>query len=345
MSLRQFLVFAGVLLSLAAIAGCNRSPAANVAASVNNRPITYTEIEKAYQSQFSAGTDRSSEDQVLIQKLEILRGLIENEIMLQRAEKAGLMAVDADVEAKLTELKSPYTQEEFNKKLEAQKMTMEDLKAQLRKNLSIEKLLNKEITSHIVITDADVTSFYNANKAGFNLAEPRVHMAQIMVTPTPDPDVRNLRGDKAQNEEEARKKVQMIEARLRQGEDFGMIAQSFSEDPNSAPNGGDLGYIPESALEKANMELRKMVMSLSPGQLSPIIRTQEGFRILKMISKEPSGQRQITDPRVQQAIRETLLNRKDQLLKAAYYEVARNEAKVANYLARNITDKASKSGK
>ncbi len=80
-----------------------------------------------------------------------------------------------------------------------------------------------------------------------------------------------------------------------------------------------------------------MVFTLQPGDTSPIIRTAEGLRILKVISKEPAGQRELNDPRVQQTIRETLVNRKDQMLKAAYYEVARNEAKVVNYLAMRIT--------
>jgi peptidyl-prolyl cis-trans isomerase SurA len=65
-------------------------------------------------------------------------------------------------------------------------------------------------------------------------------------------------------------------------------------------------------------------------------RTPEGYRILKVITREPAGQRVLDDPAVQQTIRETLLNRKDQLLKAAYYEVARDEAKVVNYLASSI---------
>ena len=68
----------------------------------------------------------------------------------------------------------------------------------------------------------------------------------------------------------------------------------------------------------------------------------EGYRILKVISREPAGQRDLTDPKVQQTIRETLVNRKDQLLKAAYYEVQRNAAKVENYLARSITENAAK---
>ena len=76
--------------------------------------------------------------------------------------------------------------------------------------------------------------------------------------------------------------------------------------------------------------------------VSPVIRTQEGYRILKVISKEPAGQRELNDPRVQQNIRETLLNRKDQLLKAAFYEVERNGAKVENFLARSIIERTGK---
>jgi peptidyl-prolyl cis-trans isomerase SurA len=72
------------------------------------------------------------------------------------------------------------------------------------------------------------------------------------------------------------------------------------------------------------------------------VRTQDGYRILKVITREPAGQRDLNDPRVQQNIRDTLLNRKDQLLKSAYYEVARNNAKIQNYLAQSIVDFAKK---
>jgi peptidyl-prolyl cis-trans isomerase SurA len=303
------------------------------------------ELEKTFQSQFTGSADSTSEDQMMIQKLELLRNLIDNEIMLQRAEKMGLMAVDADVDAKFNELKAPYTREEFEKQLQNRKMTAEDLKAQLRRDLSIQKLFNKEITSHIAISDADVSTFYNNNRSSFNLAEPQVHLAQIVVTPAPDQNARNLKSDKARNPDEARRKIQIIETRLHAGEDFGMLAQNYSEDPNTAPNGGDLGFVPQSAFEKTSIELRKVIMGMKPGEVSPVLPSADGFRILKMISKEPSGQRDLSDPRVQQTIRETLLNRKDQLLKAAYYEAARNEAKVVNYFARDIVDTAGKSPK
>ena len=339
---KRLLLLVVLALAILSLAACRRSPPANVAASVNSRVITNADLDKQYTTQYppDGASPETSEDLVAIQRVEVLRSLIDNEIMLQRAEKLGLMAVDADVEAKFNELKSPYTQEEFQKQLTDRKMTAEELKAQIRRDLSVQKLFNREITSRISITDKDVSDFYAANRDSFNLVEPQVHLAQIMVTPNPDPSVRNLKSDKAQNDEQARKKIQMLQTRLKNGEDFAMLAQNFSEDPESAPNGGDLGFIAETALEKANVELRKMVMQLQPGQASPVIRTAEGYRILKVISKEPAGQRDLNDPRVQQTIRETLLNRKDTLLKAAYYERARNEAKVINYFAAAILDKA-----
>ncbi|HTW67043.1 MAG TPA: peptidylprolyl isomerase [Bryobacteraceae bacterium] len=318
------------------LCGCRHAVPSNVAATVNGRVITYADVDKQYQAQFMSSSERPSDDQMMIQKLEVLRTLVDNEIMLQRAEKLGLMATDADVESRFAELKAPYTQEEFQKQLTARKMTVDDMKAQLKRDLSMTKLLNKEITSHISISDKDVTDFYNANKSSFNFPEPQVHLAQILVTPNPDPNVRNLKNDKAQNEEQARKKMDMIVARLKQGDDFVMLAQNFSEDPSSAPNGGDLGFVPASALEKANPELRAAIQNTPPGQITPVVKTTEGYRVFKIYSREPAGQRELTDPRVQQNIRETLINRKDQLLRAAYYEVARDDAKVVNYLAQSI---------
>ena len=340
--MRRILPPALIAATLLPLWSCKHAVPDNVAATVNGHNITYSELDKQFQAQFSSSTERSSDDQMMIQKLEVLRTLIDNEIMLQRAEKLGLMATDADVESKFAELKTPYTQEEFQKQLAARKMSVDDMKAQLKRDLSVTKLFNKEITSHISISDKDITDFYNSNKASFNFPEPQTHLAQIVVTSTPDSNVRNLRNDKAQNDDQARKKIDMLAARMHQGEDFGTLAQNFSEDSQSAPNGGDLGFVPDSAFDRANPEIKKAIQAASPGQVTPVVKTPEGYRIFKIYSKEPAGQRQLSDPRVYQNIRETLLNRKDQLLRAAYYEVARDEAKVANYFADSIAQTKDK---
>jgi len=339
--MKRTLVFLAAGFAALLPISCKRTPPANVAAEVNGHAISNAALDKAYQ-QNAQQPEGASQDQIMVQKLDVLGSLITNEIMMQKAEPLGLTAVDADVEAELTKMKAPYTKEEFEKTLGTRHMTLDDLRAQVRSKLTVEKLINKEITSHITITDADVTNFYSANKAGFNLAEPQIHMAQIMVTPFPDPSIRNLKNSKAQNDKDARSKIEDIAARLKRGEDFGMLAQNYSEDASSAPNGGDMGFVPESALEKAKPELRKLVVSLPPNGVSGIIHTQEGYRMLKVISKEPAGQRELNDPRVQQNIRDTLLNSKDQLLKAAYYETARNNAKIQNYLARSVVENAGK---
>ncbi len=333
-----------VTFALAAtLAGCKKTPPSNVAASVNGRFITHADLDKQYAIQFpQAGSPAAADDGVLINKLETLRAMIDQEIMMQRAEKQSLLAPEADVEAEFNKLKSPYTQEEFQKQLAAKKMTADDLKSDIRKKLSIEKVINKEITSKINITEKDIAEFYAANRPSFNLAEPTVHLAQILVTPNPEAEFRNLKNDKAQNDDQARKKILNIEQRLRNGEDFSMLAQNYSEDPGSASNGGDLGFVAESALSKASADLRKMISEMKPGQVSNVLKTGEGYRILKLLSREPAGQRELNDPRVQQTIRETLLNRKDQLLRGAYLEAIRNEAQVENYLARQTAQLAEK---
>jgi peptidyl-prolyl cis-trans isomerase SurA len=262
-----------------------------------------------------------------------LRTLIDNEIFLQRAEKEGLLASDADVDVKFNELKTPYTQEEFQKLLQQRKMGVTDLKAQIRRELSVQKLFNKEIGSHITITDKEVADFYNTNKASFNLPENKVHLAQILVTSAPEPTVNNLKNDKAQSDQQAQGKIKMIELRIRQGEDFGTLAQNYSEDQFAA-NGGDVGFVPESAL--SNPALRKLILEMTPGQVSQVIQTPEGYRIIKLIAKEPAGQRELSDPRVQEEIRQGLFQGKEQVLRAAFYEVARSEAKVVNYYAESV---------
>src|SRR3954453_4741056 len=107
--MRTFAYFSAACVCALAFTACKTSLPANVAASVNGRPITYAEIDKQFQLNFPDAQTRPADDQMTIQKMEILRSLIENEILLQRAEKLSLMATDTDIDAKFNELKSGYT--------------------------------------------------------------------------------------------------------------------------------------------------------------------------------------------------------------------------------------------
>jgi peptidyl-prolyl cis-trans isomerase SurA len=331
-------------------AGCNKQThhAPDVWAVVNGQEIKRDEVEKYYRTRVNPEGQEPSQEEALSLKLNVLDELINNEILIERAKKLNLEASDGEVEDKFTELKSPYTEDEFQRQLRDRGVTVNDLKSDLRRQLSIQKLMNREVVAKISISDQDVNDFYNTNKAQFNVAEPQYRLAQILVTPRKEPQLRNRKNDDATNEAEAQRKIKMLMDRLNSGADFAQLAMDYSEDMNTAGTGGDLGYVPESGLNPPQVDpiLKKTVLGLRPGQVSsPIeVRDREGlsYRILKLITRESPGLRALSDPQVQQTIRDTLRNRKEQLLRAAYLAIARDEVRVTNYLAEQVIEAAGK---
>jgi len=314
---RRILALAALLVCAFAVS-CNRemAPGPDVWAVVNGKQITREDVEKLYRSRVNPDAPPPSPEEALSVKLSILDELINSEILIERAQKMNLVASDAEVEDKFTESKS--------------------------RQLSIQKLLNREVVAKISITDQDISDFYNKNRAQFNVTEPQYHIAQIVITAHPDPNVHNRKNDKAMNEAEAGRKAAMLIQKLDAGADFSELAMDYSEDP-SASTGGDLGFLAESSLNRSPASLKAAVLALKVGQVSqPIPENGGGYRILKLIAKEAAGDRQLSDPQVQQAIRDALRTRKEQLLRSAYLIEARDEAHVTNYLARQILESAGK---
>src|SRR5215470_11390640 len=134
--------------------GCgSRQLGDDVAASVDGRKIYKADVEKYYQNQTAGSQQAPVGEQATSLRLSILRELIDNEILMRRAEKLGLLATDDEVERKVNEIKSPYTKEEFDSRLVEKKITLDDFKRDLRRTLTVEKVLNKEVTSKINISD------------------------------------------------------------------------------------------------------------------------------------------------------------------------------------------------
>lgn len=331
-------------LIVAALAGCHRPPSPDVMATVNGKDIMRSDVEKYYKASLGDNPQEPSHEQANIVHLNILHQLIEDEILQQRAAKLNLAASDEDVNAKLTEMKAPYTQEEFDKQLKQRNITLDDLKRDLRRSLTKEKLLNKEIESKINITDADISSYYLAHKAEFNLIEPQYHLAQIVASAEPAQQAGNLQNNKASGDADAKKKILVLYNRLRSGEDFGAVAIQFSDNANNASNGGDMGFVYESALH-SDPEAYNSISKLKPGEITeplPIYDSSGpghrviGYAIYKLLAREPAGQREMSDPRVQQTIRQFLRESHAQLLKNAYFEMLHDQATVRNYYAEQI---------
>jgi peptidyl-prolyl cis-trans isomerase SurA len=339
----KILISAAMALCVFA-SGCRRdvSPGPNVWAVVDGKDIMRDEVEKNFRSRLNADSPAPSQEEALSLKLSVLDELINSEILLERAQKMNLVATDAEVEDKFTETKSPYTEEEFQSRLKVTGLTVDDLKSDIRRQLSIQKLLNREVVAKISITDQDVADYYGKNRAQFNIAEPQYRIAQIIISTHPDPTVHNRKNDKATNEAEAGRKAAMIIQKLDAGADFAQLAMDYSEDSSSS-TGGDLGFVPESSLNQSDPSLKKIVLAMKPGQFTqPIPVKGGGYRILLLTAKETAGQREITDPEVQQGIRDMLHNRQEQLLRSSYMAEARDDAHVTNVLAAQILESAGK---
>lgn len=331
---------AGLLL----MTGCHGSPSPDVMATVNGKAIHRSELDKIYTNTLGESQQTPSPEQADLVRLQILRQMIEDEILQQRALKLNLVATDEDVNAKLTEMKSPYTQEEFDRQLKQHNITLDDLKRDLRRNQTKSKLLNKEIESKINVTDVAISNYYTAHKAEFNLIEPQYHLAQIVVTGTPAQQAGNQQNNKATNDADARKKIEVLHSHLVNGEDFGAVAMNFSENSNNASNGGDMGFIPESQL-RSQTETFDAIGKLKQGQITDVITVYQSngtarrvayYAVYKLISREAAGQREINDPRVRQTIRQMLHDAHTQLLKSAYSDTLHNQAKVQNYYAELV---------
>jgi peptidyl-prolyl cis-trans isomerase SurA len=334
---------AAALATTLAATGCNRTHSADVVATVNGHAVMKADVERLYQVQLGRNPGQVPSPQQADQlRLSVVQALIEQEIEEQAAAKMNLAATPEEVNAKVAELKAPYSEDQFNAQLKDSHETLDDLKRDVRRRLTIDKLFNKQVNSKVTVSDSDVTSYYNGHKAEFNLIETSYHLAVIRVTDAPSQQPGNLQGSKATTDAEAKKKIQALKVRLDSGDDFGSLAANYSEDPATASNGGDMGFPAESQL-RTDPEVYNAVVKLKAGQTTdilPLIDPQTkkpvGYEIYKLISREPAGQRDINDPRVQQVIRQQLKEGRSELLKAAYVEILRNQAKVEDFFAEEV---------
>jgi peptidyl-prolyl cis-trans isomerase SurA len=325
---------------------CQSGPKAgpDTAAIINQTEIKNAEVEKVYQNRLKQGGQTPSAEEASTLRLNILSQMINDEMLMQRAAADKLVATDDEVNVKFTEFKKDYTEEKFQQFLKDQGVTAEDIKKEIRKSATIEKLYNKEITSKISVSEGEIKDFFAKNKANYNLPE-SWHVLHLLVTPFPDSQITNSRNDDAKTDEAARQKVMGLLKRILSGEDFSIVARDYSEDSSSAQSGGDLRLLNLQQLDAIDPRFRQAVQSLKVGEtFSSPVPTKYGYHLVKLIEKEAGGQHELTDPKVQADTRQAIFNRKETLLKTAYLEAVRNQTIVKNLLAQKILSDAAGSG-
>lgn len=338
---------AAALAALLSITACRSTPSsspvtvtADTAAVVNGRAITRDDVEKSFR-RTSNPAQTLSDEEATVARMSILDELIMEEILLSKANALKIEVTEKDVDTAYAEAKKNITDEAYQQELTKRNLTTADMRDRLRRELIAQKVLEREVVSKITVTDQQVTDFFNANRSQFNLPEDAYHLAQIVVTPVRDQQIANRTGDDAATPQAAAQKVQMLMQRLQSGTPFGDLARDFSEDPESAPRGGDLGLVPMSAINQAAPALRDTVLKLEPGR-ARVVSGGGAHTIVFVVAKEPAGQRDLSTPNVKERITATLKGRREQLLRTAYLTTARTDADVVNYLARRIVEEQSK---
>ena len=321
--MRRIVLFPLTLLACAALAaGCQSKPAAppapppvspDVWAVVDGHEIRRDDVEKAYRRVIQPGQNASDEESMAA-KLNVLDQLIGEEILLGKARALKIDVPDSAVDTAFSDMKKDMPDDAFNKELSARNLSATDVRDGLRRELTVQKVIEQEVTSKISVADQEITDFFNANRAQFNLPEDAFHLAQIVITGVKDQQIANRTGDDATTPQAAGAKAQMIMERLKSGAPFAELAMDYSEDPQSASRGGDIGLVPMSALKQVPPALRDAVLKGQPGRVT-MVPMEGGYTIIGVVAKQPAGQRDLSMPEVRGSITDTLRGRRETLLR------------------------------
>lgn len=318
--------------------GSSDAADSTVAATVNGKTIMLAEVERALNQQAGGKQSQLSQLELAQARLQILGSLIQREVLYQRAEREKVLPTEDQITGLINQQKqqSGMTDDDFQKSLNEQKLTMESLRTEARKDIAIKNLQDK-FSSRITVNDKEVEEFYNANKQQFVSARGAA-LAVIIVDPA-DNSSQGIQND-AKNEAEAKLKIDNVYQQLKGGADFATVARSKSEDANSLVRGGDIGFFSEDGLKQAGLPKELIDLLMGPMQVGSFTDPKQvngRWYIFKLSEKRLQTENlTLESPGVRQQITQALTNQRKEILNAALLEVAMNEAKIVNTLSANM---------
>jgi len=310
----------------------------DAAATVNGKVIKLEEVERLIKQQAQGQESRLSPLELAQARLQVLQGLIQDEVLFQKAEKEGTVPNDDEVNTEFNRLKtqSGKSQEQWEKDLATANETEASLREKVKKQLAVKKL-EERITGKVEPPrDSEINSFYEGNKEAF-VKKKGVKLAAIVIDPNDSGE-----GDPTKTEADAVRVGNEIIAQLRTSpETFSQLALEKSEDQQSRIKGGDLGYVSEEEM-KQTFPPQLIATLMNPqtpiGQLIPT-PIQGRFYILKIQERSDRDENlTLESPGVRQQVTDSLINARKQLLVQSYAAIAMNEAKIVNNLAQKVVD-------
>jgi peptidyl-prolyl cis-trans isomerase C len=249
---------------------------------------------------------------------EILRGALDQlvvyTLLAQESKTRGVKVDEAEIETKMQQLRGQFpTQAAYEKALKDRGMTIESLRGDARKDLSVTKLMDAEVATLPGPSDAEAKDFYAKNPDRFK-EEESVRASHILIRVDPAAD--------AATKAKAKAKIDSVLQKAKAGEDFGKLAQQYSQD-GSAAQGGDLNYFPKGQMVP---EFSNAAWALKPGELSPVVTTQFGYHIIKLTDRKPG--RVVPFEEAQGQIKQFLEGQKKQQHADAFIEGLKKKSKI-----------------
>jgi peptidyl-prolyl cis-trans isomerase SurA len=303
-----------------------------IIARVNNEIITSSELEKSRAAaaedaqQQCNGKCTQEQQQVAIEDAQktALRDLIDQSLLAQRGKDMGI-SVEPDVVKQLDQIRIKNNlpdMDALEKAVTQQGLNWDDFKTNIRNRLLTREVIGREVGSHINIGHDETKKYYDDHKQEFERPEQvALRAIEIVTTGKKDTEIPDLK-----------KKAETLLQRVKDGEDFNVLAKKFS-DGSTAQDGGYLGVYKRGELSK---ELEDKVFTMNKNQLTDVIETKQGFLILQVLERyeagiqpyekvEPEIMDKLYSERMEPALREYLKTLREQsyvVIKPGYQDMA-----------------------
>jgi peptidyl-prolyl cis-trans isomerase C len=249
-------------------------------ASVNGKAISKSQYERRLSvfKKRAAHKGGPLDDAALTTvKNRILENLIDAEVLYQQSQKEGIKVDDQAINEQIKKMKKRFSDETaYKKAIERMHVSEKEFRTEIQRALAINQLIDTNVRQKITVTDEESKKYYNNNSNLFKQPE-QVKISLIWIKVTPD--------DEESKKIQARKKIEMVQKKVKQGEDFGKLAKAYSEGPN-AQREGAWGYLKRG---KTADPIRDAAFALNVGEVSGIIETKSGYHLIKVNDKKPAG--------------------------------------------------------
>ncbi len=277
-------------------ASAEKGPTPGSVATVNGTAITRQafdrEMNMIQQRQTASGQPL---DRSMLMKWQdkILEGLIERELLYQETQKAGIKAAPELVDNQMNEIRKRFPDEKtFEKALADMNLSDAELRSRIEKEQAIQTWIETSFLEKSTVSEEETKAYYDAHPEMFVQPE-SVKARHILIKVDP----------KAADTEKAgaRKKIEEIQKKIKEGGDFEALAKELSED-TSRDRGGDLGYFTKGRMVKP---FEEAAFSLSVGQVSPIVETPFGYHLIEVLDRKPESKTSYEEAkeRIQQVLR------------------------------------------